>query len=197
MSFFNQFTRNEWQIFIGNTLMAVTSLFYILWWRTSFQDASAGGAFISLAILTGLVSVALIAVSALEVQGRGLSESIIILAALPLYIALFFITTGPLHRPLTSELLIIIVWAVAEFSAVNLLYGCRRFNLAEMISGVALISAAVTAGLVCYVRYYTFPANSAGRFWLGIYPLAIDGIVVAALLLMQAFSKAPTDIPEG
>ena len=84
MSFFNQFTRNEWQIFIGNALMAVTSLFYILWWRTSFRDASAGGAFISLAILTGLASVALIAVSALEVQGRGLSESIIILAALPL-----------------------------------------------------------------------------------------------------------------
>ena len=50
----------------------------------------------------------------LEVQGRGLSESIIISAALS-PIALFLITTGPLHRPLTSELLIIIVWAVAEF----------------------------------------------------------------------------------
>lgn len=189
MSFLNHFSTNEWKIFIGNALMIATSLFYILWWRASFWNPAAGGIFISLAIITGLASVAIIAVSALEATTRGLSESIIILAALPLYVALFFITTGPLHRPLTSELLIIIVWAVAEFSAVNLLYSCRRFNLAGAIAGTAIVSAAVIAGLVCYVRYYTFPANSTERFWQGIYPLTIDGGAVAILLIMQALSK--------
>jgi hypothetical protein len=62
---FRDFTVPLWRIFGGNLLMIVTIMCYIVWWTVTFRPNSTGktawaGFLITLALLTGLASIAIL-----------------------------------------------------------------------------------------------------------------------------------------
>ncbi|MFA6834815.1 MAG: hypothetical protein WCR04_00245 [Fibrobacteraceae bacterium] len=190
MQYFQKFSTPEKEILIGNALMSFTSIFYILWWNSSFYTPDSGALFIMLALFCGMSSIGFLATGSFSMPTeRGSPESIIILASIFLYIILLFTTTHVFARPLTSELFIIIIWLATEVSAVNALYGYKCFTTAAAIISYLIITCATVIGLICYVRYYTFSPQSIERLAYGIYPLAADGIAVFLIFILQLLSK--------
>lgn len=193
MTAFRDFTLPLWQIFGGNALMLATLGFYIAWWTASFRPNQAGrtdGAifFITAAGVAGLAAVILLSagVSSLPQTGRGIPVTAILAGAAISYAVLLAVTLIFFKRVVTSELILIIVWAALESTALAALYGSGRFSLAQAAPLVILLALATLTGLVCYVIHYRL--DEIPRFWNGLIPLAADGGVVAVFLVLLALS---------
>ena len=98
------------------------------------------------------------------------------------YVILLAVTSGLLHRQVTSELLIITAWAVLELSLVSFLYGVGRFSMPVTLGSVILILVAATISMVCYLLYYS----------LAPYPGFIDGMIplIAVAVVMMSINAA-------
>ena len=63
---FRNFTAPLWNIFAGNLLFLICSLFYLVWWVVSYQpnssNNSSGGLYITIASITGFSAIFLISV---------------------------------------------------------------------------------------------------------------------------------------
>ena len=192
MGCFHDFTAPLWELFAGNALLLICSLFYLAWWAVAFRPGStgkmAGAGFIALAFFTGLGAVALIclAVGALSQHSHAVSVWYILIGTAALYLILLLVTAAVFHRTVTSELLIIHVWAALELSSVAVLYGTGRFCIALASVQAVLIGMAVVAGVICYVLFYRL-SGTAG-YWDGMVPLAADAFVMAVFLGMMAFA---------
>ena len=88
------------------------------------------------------------------------------------------------HRQVTSELIIILIWAALEFSAIAVLYGTGRFGLGGAVTMAVLVGIATIVGVICYVLYYRLEGMSSYR--VGMVPLATDAFVMAVFLGMLA-----------
>src|SRR5689334_22362556 len=131
------FTAPLWEIFAGNLLLLLCSLFYLAWWIVSFRPnspgGSAGGLYITAAFITGVVAIALmfVSINSLSQDSKGLPVRFILLSCVALFLLLFLVTTIVFHRIVTSELIIIHIWAALELSAVTVLYGTGRFGMSS------------------------------------------------------------------
>jgi hypothetical protein len=110
-------------IVIGEVLLVVCSLSYLVWWTVAFRPSVRtppwGGFFLLGAVVGGLGGVVLLAVgiAALlrEASLPALGATIVgggLVGAL-----LFYVTSGVAHRPVTTELPLIVVWATAQLAA--------------------------------------------------------------------------------
>jgi len=80
------------------------------------------------------------------------------------YVGLIFLlmlTTVAFHRIVTSELMIIHIWAALELSAVAVLYGIGHFEPGQAAALAALVGIAFIVGLICYVLYYRLDGMSS------------------------------------
>ena len=145
---FQNFTTQIREIFYGNLLMVICSIFYLTWWGITFRPG-AGGAIT--------------------------------------YVILLAVTSGLLHRQVTSELLIITAWAVLELSLVSFLYGVGRFLMPVTLGSVILILAAATISMVCYLLYYSLAPYPG--FIDGMIPLIAVAVVMMSINAALAFSK--------
>lgn len=193
MTCFRDFTAPLWKLFGGNTFLVVTIAFYIAWWAVSFRpnrnSTTAGaGLFLAVAFLTGLAAIAMLflGISALSQVGKGIPLIYILPGVVAIYLLLLAVTQIAFHRVVTSELLLITVWAVMEGSAIAVLQGSGRFSLRQTLTLATLVLLATGVGLVCYILHYRL--DEIPRFWNGIIPLAVDAGVVAVFLAMLAFS---------
>ena len=96
------------------------------------------------------------------------------------YVILLAVTSGLLHRQVTSELLIITAWAVLELSLVSFLHGVGRFTVPVTLGSVILILAAATISMVCYLLYYSID---------GMIPLIAVAVVMMSINAALVFSK--------
>ena len=87
---------------------------------------------------------------------------------------------------MTSELLLITIWAALEWSAIAALQGSGRFSLGPVLTLAALVALATIIGMVCYILHYHLDETS--RFWNGLIPLIAPAGVVAVFLAVQALS---------
>jgi len=189
MTLFRNFTIPLWEIFIGNLLMLVTIIFYIAWWTASFradQDSNnAAGLFIAIVLLAGMASIIVLflGINGLPHAGKGFSWIYILLGAVIFYIIILEVTKIAFERPVTAELLLIIVWAAIELSAIAVLHGCGRFGMGQALTLAVLVILAVATGLVCYILYYRLDESS--RLWTGLIPLLADAGVVTVFLAVM------------
>jgi hypothetical protein len=194
MTYFRDFNFPLWEIFGGNLLMVVTVIFYVTWWTVSFRPGGSGeksaGAmfFIAATLLTGLVAVALLchAVYSLSEVGKGFPLLMTVAGTAAFYFLIMWATRDAFHREVTSELLIITVWAALEGSLVAVLYTSGRFSMAQVMPPAILLALATVIGLVCYLLHYRLKEPLA--FWNGLVPLIVDGIVVAVFAVLLAIS---------
>lgn len=183
MECFHNFTAPLWELFVGNSLLLICSLFYLAWWVVAFRPGSNSGAagvvLLALAFLSGISAIILMSVSinVLSRDSKALPLRLILLFIAVLYLATFLITTSLFHRAVTSELLIMHIWVAIELCAVTVLYGTGRLDFGRMAVMAALVGIATVVGLICYVLYYRLDGMSS--YWDGMIPLATDAFVMA------------------
>ena len=171
----------------GNWIMALCGVFYLAWWIVVFRppkprNTPFGWALLALAFLAGIAGFYL--------MGRTLTEPLpdarpgirglwIVLAGAVAYVLLLAGTTLIFRRQVTSELLIIVAWAVLELCTVNFLYryGVLAHTAAWTLAGIVL--AAAVASLVCYLLYYRLPYVPG--FIAGCVPLALAVLTIALI----------------
>jgi hypothetical protein len=189
---FHNFTGGNWKIFSGNILMLITCMCYIAWWVAAFRPGrtarSSAPALITLTLATGICSLILLGlgIGKLSESGRIFPMIYIPAGAVLLYIILLIITKQMFNRVVTSELLIMILWAAFEIAAGNVLAGNGSLGTPATIALMILIAAATCAGLVCYILYYRL--DGVAGFLDGLIPIAVDGLVVAIFLAVQMIS---------
>ena len=192
MSCFHDFTSPLWELLAGNLLLLLCSLFYLVWWVVCFRPNAAGGhsggVFLAFAFLTGIAAVILMSngASVLSSVSKGLPVRFIVIGAVVLYLVLLPVTAVVFHRQVTSELLIMILWAALELSVIDVLYGTSRFGVGRTAVAAAFVGAALVVGLICYVLYYRL--DGAASYIDGMIPLASDAAVMAVFLGLLALS---------
>jgi hypothetical protein len=195
MSSFANYQPNEWNLFVGNALLLATAVLYLLWWVLAFWPKyQVKGIYTSsiiiVAIVVGFLAIFEIALGASTFSRYPRCAPVwaILLAAAVFYVAAWFITFRFFKREVTAELLVMTAWAALEFLLINVLYGTGRFSLTVSLLAIGAVSLAMVVGLVCYVLYYRLSPYPS--FWDGLIPLAVDSIVLIAVLFLQALSRA-------
>jgi len=196
MTCFHNFTAPVWQIFAGNLLLFICSLFYLVWWVVCFGSnasgkaagGSAGVIYLTGAFISGIAAIVLMSggINTLSKDAKSVPVWLILLCGTVLFAVMLLVTTAVYHRPMTSELIIIHIWAVLELCAVAVLYGTGRFGMGRTVLLLTLVGIASVAGVICYVLYYRLEGTASYRD--GMVPLIIDASVMAVFLGVLAVS---------
>lgn len=173
---------------LGNILLIICSLFYLAWWAVAFRPHASSGLLKS-AVLLGVAAAAGIIGLVFAIQGitaaEGkrilLPEAGILAGGIIAYILLFTITYFFLKRQVTTELFLIIGWAVLELSVINTLYKTEYFSFGGAVAFCIITAAAVLISLLCYISYYKLE-KTAG-FIDGMIPLILAAAVMAAITI--------------
>ncbi len=140
------------------------------------------------AFISGIAAIVLLSggINTLSQNAKSVPVWLILLVGAGMFILILLVTTTIYHRPVTSELLIIHIWAVLELSAVVVLYGTGRFGMGRTVLLLALTGIAFVAGVISYVLYYRLSGIVSYRD--GMAPLIIDASVMAVFLGVLAVS---------
>ena len=181
----------EGKILWGHIFLIVCTLFYLAWWVVAFKPNSSAGMG-KMVTLLAMASVAGIAGTILEIVGiRGVNDkkmllpgSGILIGGVIAYVFLFFVTYLIFKRQVTTELFLIVGWAVLEMCAVNALYGLGQFQLTAAIVFAVVIAAAALISLICYIFYYKLEQNAG--YIDGMIPLILAAVVMIAVTIKTA-----------
>ncbi len=178
-------------LFWGDVLLVGCCVFYLLWWALAFKPTGAvkgmrSGWLLIPAFLLGCAAVVLIARGTGAANGVDsfFSTGTVLLAGVVSYIVLLAVTCFAFHRQVTTELFLIVGWAVLVFLEVNALYGLRIVsgNGAVILFAAAVIVALVS--MVCYVLYYGL--DDRAGYADGMIPLLLAGAFMAVLAALIA-----------
>ena len=192
MTYFRNFTAPLWEIFAGNLLLLSCILFYLIWWVVSFRPNSSSGSsgvfYITAAFITGVAAIVLLSggITSLSQDSKSLPVKFILLGVAALFLVLLPVMSIAFHRALTSELIIIHIWAALELSVVAVLYGTRYFGLGRVAILATLVGIAFVTSLICYVLYYRL--NGTVSYWDGMVPLMMAAFVMTVFLGVMAVS---------
>jgi hypothetical protein len=193
MTFFHNFTPPLWEIFAGNVLLLFCSLFYLAWWVAVFrpnasEKSTTGTICITAAFITGVAAIALMSggIHALSSSAKGVPVSFVLLGCAAMFVILLLVTSLVFRRPVTSELIIIHIWAALELSGVAVLYNTGRFGMGRTVLLSALVGMATIAGFIAYVLYYRLEGTASYRD--GMVPLIADAFVMAVFAAVMAVS---------
>ena len=169
----------------GHVLMIICIAFYLIWWSVTFKPGGAATAFGTICIIAAfLFGAAGIVVNTLGLKSRPVGASVvpgwsIIVGGIVLYVILFAVFTLIFHRMLTTELFLIVGWAVLEICNVNALRGTGIFGAGGSIAAVCIIGVTAVICLICYMYYYKLDEVKG---WIdGMIPLIISGIVISGI----------------
>lgn len=192
MMLFRNYNTPLWEIFTGNLLLLFCCIFYLAWWVVTFRPDSIGGSvgvfYIVVAFITGVIAIVLMSsgISSLSQSSESIPVRFILLGAVALFIVLVLVTTLVFHRIVTSELIIILIWAALELAVITVLFGTGRFGSGSAVTLAVLAGIATVVSLICYVLYYRL--DEATSYWIGMVPLSTAGLVIAVILGVLAIS---------
>lgn len=106
-------------------------------------------------------------------------DGLLLWGGIAAYLILLAVTRLLFQRPVTTELFLIVGWAVLALSEINVLYGVGRFSHGLAVIFAVVIGVATLISLVCYVLYYNL-GNRAGYFD-GMVPLLMTALVMAGI----------------
>jgi len=186
-----EFDLSARRMFEGNLLMIVCCGFYLAWWLLAFRPAGAvrgmKTAWLLLPAFTaGLAAVVLIVrgIAAAEVKSPLFPDGWVLWGGIAVYAVLLAVTLLVFHRPVTTELFLIVGWAMLTLSEISTLYGTGRFSRGSAMGFTAVTAAAALVSLVCYVLYYNLKGTAG--YYDGAVPLAAAAVVMAGLCAAMA-----------
>lgn len=172
----------------GHALLVLCIICYLIWWCITFKPGGGstpfGNTCIVLAFVSGAAGVFLNShgISLRDNASAGVPGAYILIGGAIAYAALFLIFTLVFHRQLTTELFLIVGWAVLELCTLNALFCTGNFTSAVAIGLAVIVIAAAAASLVCYMLYYGLEGRKG---WIdGMIPLITAGAVMALIMVM-------------
>lgn len=181
------------QLFLCNLLLVICCIFYLLWWVLAFRPENPikgmkTGWLLIPAFAAGITAAVFAARGFRAAADRpGLIPSGRILwCGFAAYVLLLIVTRFLLHRPVTTELLLIVGWTMLTLGEINALFCfgtlCRK---TAVFFAVLMITSAIVS-LVCYVLYYQLPAKAG--FLAGIVPLVAAALMMSVMDIALLFS---------
>ncbi|HIZ06746.1 MAG TPA: hypothetical protein IAA08_02280 [Candidatus Eubacterium avistercoris] len=189
-----QFETAARQMLTGNVLLILCCACYLLWWLIAFRpsghlDTINTRWILIPAFALGLTSifVTLYGIRKADIRQILIPKDWILWGGIGAYVVLLIVTYVFFHRPVTTELLLIVGWAMLALAEINALYGMDVFSRKTAVIFCLITAAAVLGSLVCYVLYYRL-GNTAG-YIDGIVPLvlaaAVFGVLAAAIAVAE------------
>lgn len=175
-------------ICVGQGVMVLCCLAYLAWWGIAFRPEAEGsvvggraGLLLLLTFVLALAGVLLniYGIKELETVRNTVSIQTIMLTGAVVYILLLAATAGIFHRQPTTELLLIVMWAVMEVAAVQAMYAAGAFTAYPFMLA-AVIALATLIGLVAYMLYYEL--DSVTAYYCGMVPLITDAIAMCVVV---------------
>lgn len=174
------------QIFQSNILLITCCAFYLAWWLLAFKPNGAitgmkTGWLLIPAFVAGLI-VIILAVKGIQsasVHTTMFPKEWLLWGGIALYLILLAVTALLFKRQVTTELFLIVGWAVLALSEINVLYGMGLFSHRQALIFAVVIGIAALISLVCYLLYYNL-GNRAGYFD-GMVPLFMVALVTAGI----------------
>ncbi len=173
-------------VLMGNLLLIVCSLFYLLWWILAFKPVGAvkgmkSGWLLLPALIFGVAGVFWIVQG---IQGAQMQQSLLSLGKIMLFAAVAYLllaagTWALLKRPVTTELLLIVAWTALTLAEIHMLWGTGIFqpSAAQAFAAVTLVFGLVS--MIAYIRYYHLDAVTG--YIDGMIPLILAAVMMAAL----------------
>jgi len=182
-------------IVIGEVLLVVCSLCYLVWWTITFRPSvripPGGGLFLAGAVLGGLGGLVLLAVGIAALLPKASSPALgaTIVGGALVGALLLYVTSSVAHRPVTTELPLIVVWATVQLAAGITLRTAGVLRAPAASAWIVATAIATLVGLVCYLIFYRLDPIPA--YWIGMVPLAVDGVVAAILAAIVTLTRVP------
>lgn len=177
-------------IVVGELLLVVCSVCYLVWWSITFRPSGrtppGGGPFLAGAVLAGLAGLLLLAVgiAVLLPKASWLALGGTLVGGVLVGASLLYLTSSVAHRPVTTELPLIVVWTTAQLAAGVTLGTAGVLRTPAAAAWIVAIAIAALVGLACYLVFYRLDPVPA--YWVGMVPLAVDGLVAATLAAIVA-----------
>ena len=155
-------------------------------------DAGGGGPFLAGAVLGGVGGLVLLAVgiAALLPRASWLALGSTVVGGVLVGALLVYVTSSVAHRPLTTELPLIIVWTTMQLAAGVTLRTAGVLSAPAASAWIIATAVAMVVGLACYLVFYRLDPVPA--YWVGMVPLALDGVVAAVLAVIVTMARVPT-----
>jgi hypothetical protein len=182
-------------IVIGEVLLVVCSLCYLVWWTITFRPSvripPGGGLFLAGAVLGGLGGLVLLAVGIAALLPKASSPALgaTIVGGVLVGALLLYVTSSVAHRPVTTELPLIVVWATVQLAAGITLRTAGVLRAPAASAWIVATAIATLVGLACYLIFYRL--DPIPRYWIGMVPLAVDGVVAAILAAIVTLTRVP------
>ena len=178
------------EIITGQLLLSAGALFYTGWWLAVFKPDSARSGGALAALLFFLLAAFGLSGTALTVHGiHGLplpaswpGSGMLFIMALLVY---FILLTGSVKlfgRKPTTELILMVLWALMEIMALGALHETGALTgTAYGLTWAAVIVASLIA-FAAYMMYYRMDDDTA--YITGAIPLLVDGAVTLRIALL-------------
>lgn len=182
-------------IVIGELLLAVCSLCYLVWWTITYRPWArtphGGGLFLAGAVLGGLGGLVLLAAGIAAFLPKASSRALgaTIVGGVLVGALLFYLTSSVAHRRVTTELSLIVVWATLQLAAGITLRTAGALRVPAAAAWIVVTAIATLVALACYLIFYRLDPVPA--YWLGMVPLAVDGVAAATLAAIVALARVP------
>lgn len=180
------FSASEKQIFWGNILLIGCCAFYLAWWMLAFKPTGAikgmkTGWLLIPAFISGLISIILVVkgIQSASIRAALFPNGTLLWGGIAAYFILLAVTALFFKRQVTTELVLIVGWAVMALSEINALYGTGLFVHGLSVAFAVVIGAAALTSLVCYVLYYHLGALAG--YIDGMIPLFLVALVMAGI----------------
>lgn len=172
-------------IMVGEVLLVVCSLSYLVWWTLTFRPSATAPPiarlFLAGAALGGVAGLVLLAVGIAVLLPRASWLALVatVVGGVVVGALLLHVTSTGAHRPVTTELPLIVVWGTMQLAAGITLRTAGVLTAPATFLWIGAIVVATLVGLVCYLIFYRLAPVPA--YWVGMVPLAVDGVVAAIL----------------
>jgi hypothetical protein len=180
---------------IGEVLLVVCSFSYLVWWMITFRPSvrtpSGGGLFLAGAVIGGLGAVVLLAVGIAALLPKASWPALVmtIVGGVLCGALLIHVTSRFAHRPVTTELPLIVVWATVQLAAGITLRTAGVLSAPAASAWIVATVIATSVGLACYLLFYRLDPVPA--YWIGMVPLTVDGVVAAILAAIVTLTPVP------
>ncbi|MCC8015409.1 MAG: hypothetical protein LIO87_09445 [Eubacterium sp.] len=182
----NRLDEQTKQMLTGNVLLIICCLFYLAWWLLAFKPTGSvkgmkSGWLLLPALVFGLAGIAEIIKGSnpLKLQTGLIVGSYILVGGIAAYLILYGLTSVVLKRQVTTELFLIVGWAVLMLSELNALYANGHFSKCTVVVFIIITAAAAAVSLICYILYYKLDTTLG--YYDGAIPLILAAVIPAAI----------------
>lgn len=178
------------QLFRSNILLIICCALYLTWWLLAFKPVGAvkgmkTGWLLIPAFAAGVVAIILAvkAIASASIGASLFSSGLLLWGGIAAYLIFLAVTRLLFKRPVTTELFLIVGWAVLTLSEINTLYGIGRFSHGLTVIFAFVVGVAMLVSLVCYMLYYNL-GDRAG-YYDGMVPLLIAALVMVSISIVM------------